>query len=106
MALNNILATITKIFKTLSSVKYLWYLPRNLVALVIRLYQKTLSPDHGWLKVLYPYGYCKFHPSCSQYAYESVMKKGAVWGSIKALWRILRCNPWSKGGVDPVDKVK
>jgi putative membrane protein insertion efficiency factor len=43
---------------------------------------------------------CKYHPSCSQYASDAVHKHGLVRGSFKAAWRILRCNPWSRGGVD------
>ncbi len=43
---------------------------------------------------------CRFYPSCSEYAILSVEKHGVVKGSLKALWRILRCNPLSKGGVD------
>jgi putative membrane protein insertion efficiency factor len=44
---------------------------------------------------------CKFHPSCSQYASDALRKYGPVRGSLKAAWRIVRCNPWSQGGVDP-----
>jgi len=43
---------------------------------------------------------CRFHPSCSQYAGDALRKYGPVRGSLKAAWRILRCNPWSHGGVD------
>jgi uncharacterized protein len=43
---------------------------------------------------------CKYHPTCSQYAADAVRKHGLVKGSAKAAWRILRCNPWSRGGVD------
>ena len=43
---------------------------------------------------------CKFHPSCSQYASDALRKHGLVRGSLKAAWRVLRCNPWSHGGVD------
>lgn len=66
------------------------------------LYQKTLSPDHGLLKGLFPHGYCKFDPTCSIYAKETIAKHGVIIGGAKALWRIIRCNPWSKGGSDPV----
>jgi putative membrane protein insertion efficiency factor len=45
---------------------------------------------------------CKYHPSCSQYAIDAVRKKGLVHGSLLAAWRLLRCNPWSHGGFDPV----
>jgi putative membrane protein insertion efficiency factor len=44
---------------------------------------------------------CKYHPSCSQYASDAIRKHGLLAGSAKAAWRILRCNPWSPGGVDP-----
>lgn len=77
-----------------------WRLPRNLVSLLIKVYQKTLSPDYGFFKRFYPHGYCKFHPTCSEYARESVKKHGFIWGGMKAFWRICRCNPWSKGGED------
>ena len=43
---------------------------------------------------------CKYHPSCSQYASEAIRKYGPLCGSMKAAWRLLRCNPWSRGGVD------
>lgn len=43
---------------------------------------------------------CKFYPSCSEYASLAVRKYGAVRGGAKAMWRVLRCNPWSHGGVD------
>ena len=44
---------------------------------------------------------CTYHPSCSQYAIDAMRKHGLVAGSAKAGWRLLRCNPWSRGGVDP-----
>jgi putative membrane protein insertion efficiency factor len=43
---------------------------------------------------------CKYHPTCSQYAHDSLRKYGPLKGSAKAAWRILRCNPFSRGGVD------
>lgn len=68
----------------------------------IRLYQQTLSFDHGWMRRFYPNGYCRFYPSCSQYGYESIEKHGVVVGGARTVWRILRCNPFSKGGIDQV----
>jgi putative membrane protein insertion efficiency factor len=68
----------------------------------ISLYQKTLSPDHGVFKHRHPYGYCRFTPTCSEYGYEAVKKKGVIKGVLLAMWRVLRCNPWNKGGFDPV----
>jgi uncharacterized protein len=43
---------------------------------------------------------CKYHPSCSQYAGDALRKYGPVRGALKAAWRLARCNPWSRGGVD------
>jgi len=43
---------------------------------------------------------CRYHPSCSQYAQDAVRKHGVLKGGAKAAWRLLRCNPWSRGGVD------
>jgi len=48
-----------------------------------------------------PAGTCKYHPSCSQYALDAFHAHGLVKGSLKASWRLLRCNPWSHGGFDP-----
>jgi len=45
---------------------------------------------------------CKYHPSCSEYAVQALRRHGLVKGSILAGWRLLRCNPWSHGGYDPV----
>lgn len=75
---------------------------RLLVLKIIKLYQKTLSFDHGIFKYLYPYGYCRFKPTCSEYAYLAIEKYGIIKGGVKALWRVLRCNPWNKGGWDPL----
>lgn len=69
---------------------------------LIKLYQKTLSFDHGPLKVFYPQGFCKFHPTCSMYTYQAVEKYGTLKGSWMGFKRILRCNPWNEGGDDPV----
>jgi uncharacterized protein len=52
--------------------------------------------------LLTPAGTCKFHPSCSQYALDAYRELGFVRGTILAAWRLLRCNPWSQGGVDRV----
>jgi uncharacterized protein len=80
--------------------KKILYLPRLPFLLLIRAYQKTISPDHGLYRFLFPHGYCKFFPSCSEYGYQIIKKRGLIIGLPKTLWRILRCNPWSKGGID------
>jgi hypothetical protein len=69
---------------------------------LIRVYQKTLSLDHGPLKKFYPEGYCRFKPTCSEYGYQAIDKYGFFKGSYLALKRIMRCTPWAKGGQDPI----
>ena len=66
---------------------------RYLAIGLVRLYQLVVSP-------LLPANTCKYHPSCSQYAVDALRKHGLVRGSALAGWRLLRCNPWSRGGVD------
>ncbi|MBR2715814.1 MAG: membrane protein insertion efficiency factor YidD [Ruminococcus sp.] len=66
---------------------------------LIRFYQCKISPLMGK-------GKCKFYPTCSQYAIEAISEYGAFKGTFLALWRILRCNPFSRGGYDPVKKKK
>lgn len=79
------------------------YYFRYFIVKVIKIYQKIFSPDHGFFKVLFPFGYCRFRPTCSEYAIQAIEKHGVIKGTAKASWRILRCNPWNKGGWDPVD---
>lgn len=62
---------------------------------IIRFYQKYLSGAKG-------YSSCKYYPTCSRYAIEAIEKYGAFKVGRLAAWRILRCNPFSKGGYDPV----
>ena len=68
---------------------------KKLVLFLIRFYQKHLSG----LKLR---STCIYTPTCSQYALEAVTKYGVLKGGALAIWRILRCNPFSKGGYDPV----
>lgn len=67
---------------------------KRLLLWLIRFYQREISPHRTPC--------CRFTPTCSQYALEAVQKHGAVKGSLLAFWRILRCNPFCKGGYDPV----
>lgn len=62
---------------------------------MIRLYQRMPLSSHMQ---------CKYIPSCSEYAIDAIEYYGAFKGILKAIWRILRCNPFSKGGIDPVIK--
>ena len=67
---------------------------RSLVLAPIRVYQRLISP-------LLPRR-CKYEPTCSRYALEAIEEFGALRGVVLAVWRVLRCNPWSHGGYDPV----
>ena len=78
---------------------------RSILLAIIRLYQRTLSPDHGILAVRYPYGYCKFYPSCSEYSAQAIHVHG-VKGILLSLRRLGRCNPWNHGGIDRVPQIK
>ena len=68
--------------------------PRNAAIAFIQLYRKFISPLYGDV--------CRYHPTCSAYGLGQVQQRGLVVGSVLALWRILRCNPFSKGGLDNV----
>jgi putative membrane protein insertion efficiency factor len=70
----------------------------RLVLGLIRLYQATLSPLFG--------SRCRFHPSCSEYAAEAIATHGLVRGCARALWRLARCGPWTRGGLDPVPPAR
>ena len=70
-------------------------LARFPLLLLFRLYQNTLS-------LTIPGGTCRFYPTCSHYGYQAVYKYGAIKGTLMAIWRVLRCNPWNPGGFDPV----
>ncbi|MBP9812755.1 membrane protein insertion efficiency factor YidD [Candidatus Gracilibacteria bacterium] len=80
---------------------------KKILISVIISYQKYLSPDHSiWAKAMNRPPYCKHIPSCSDYTIEALEKKGVILGTLKGIWRILRCNPWSKGGYDPVERAQ
>jgi uncharacterized protein len=69
-------------------------LPARLVVLLIHLYQLTLGRMLG--------DRCRFHPTCSRYAEEAIETKGLIVGGARAVWRVMRCGPWTAGGIDPV----
>ncbi|HZQ24804.1 MAG TPA: membrane protein insertion efficiency factor YidD [Terriglobales bacterium] len=71
-------------------------MPKNIVLLVLHAYKWVLSP-------LLPPA-CRYIPTCSEYAMESVERYGALRGGARAAWRLLRCHPFVKGGYDPVVK--
>ena len=67
---------------------------KKIMIFFIKMYQKYISPLKSTK--------CPYYPSCSQYGLEAVEKYGALKGGLLAIWRIIRCNPFSKGGYDPV----
>ena len=73
---------------------------RTCATLPIRVYQKTLSFDHGPLAVFYPDGFCPYYPSCSEYCRQAIDHYGVLPGMVKGAGRILRCHPWTEGGID------
>jgi putative membrane protein insertion efficiency factor len=68
---------------------------RSLAILPIKGYQLLISPLFG--------SRCKYYPSCSEYAAQAISRFGILRGLVLAGWRLLRCNPWSHGGFDPVE---
>jgi putative membrane protein insertion efficiency factor len=72
----------------------IWLLPRNIFIGFILIWRKIISPLYGDV--------CRFYPSCSSYGLGSIQQQGFIKGSVFTAWRILRCNPFAKGGVDEV----
>lgn len=72
----------------------IFLLPRNAAVSFIKGWRAIISPLYG--------NVCRYHPSCSAYGLGAVQQYGLVRGGAMALWRILRCNPWSRGGIDDV----
>ena len=71
---------------------------RSMAVAPVRFYQRAISPALPKR--------CKYHPSCSQYAVDAVRRYGVLRGIVLAGWRLLRCTPWSHGGVDFVEDQK
>jgi uncharacterized protein len=71
--------------------------PRRLLVLLVRGYQRFISPMTPPT--------CRFYPSCSSYAVTAIERHGVFRGGAMAAWRLLRCNPWNPGGVDDVPPV-
>ncbi len=72
-------------------------LMRNIFITLIKIYRAVISP-------IFPPS-CRFQPTCSHYAEEAVKQHGVFWGGIMSAWRILRCNPFVRGGEDPVPET-
>lgn len=77
----------------MNALRWLASLPAELLIGCVRLYQIFLSPIFG--------RFCRFQPTCSNYYIQAVRKYGAVRGSLRGAWRILRCHPFCRGGYDP-----
>ncbi len=72
--------------------------PGAIVVSILRFYQHWISPAFGQR--------CRYYPSCSEYAVQAVQRFGILRGLVLAGWRLLRCNPFSRGGFDPVEEQR
>lgn len=77
-------------------------IPKRIVLILIRIYQKLFSFDHSFWANPKAFRVCMFHPSCSEFTYEAIEKHGLIKGGILGSIRVIRCNPFSKGGIDEV----
>lgn len=71
---------------------------KKILLALIKFYKSAISPHTK--------SHCKYFPTCSQYGLEAIERFGALKGTALTVWRILRCNPFSKGGYDPVPEKK
>ena len=76
------------------ALSFVWLFPRNLCVLILRGYRAVISPLYGDV--------CRYYPSCSAYALGAIQQHGVVKGVALGIWRIARCHPWARGGVDDV----
>jgi len=72
--------------------KVVLLLPRNIALGILMSYRKVISPLHG--------NVCRYYPSCSLYALRAIQQSGAFWGIGLGAIRLVRCNPWARGGID------
>ncbi|MFR8104756.1 MAG: membrane protein insertion efficiency factor YidD [Clostridia bacterium] len=70
---------------------------RKILLILIKGYQKLISPIFSFFGI-----HCKYYPTCSEYTKQAIMKYGVIKGTFLGVKRILRCNPFSKGGYDPL----
>jgi len=71
------------------------HIARSIAVAPIVAYQRVITPAIPRR--------CKYHPTCSRYAVDAIREYGILRGAVLAVWRLLRCNPWSYGGYDPVE---
>lgn len=67
---------------------------QKIIMQLIKFYQKNISPMKG--------ATCRYRPTCSDYSFQAIEKYGVIRGGLKSIWRILRCNPFGRGGYDPL----
>lgn len=80
---------------------------KYILILLIKIYQMTLSLDHGLLgKIMPGVRVCIYEPSCSEYGYQSIKRYGTFIGGFLTVKRVISCGPWSEGGFDPVKDLK
>lgn len=73
---------------------FLFLLPRNCAVVLLRGYRAVISPLYGDV--------CRYYPSCSRYTLEAIQEYGLLRGTALGAWRILRCHPWARGGVEDI----
>lgn len=76
----------------------LWLLPRNAAITIMQVYRRLISPLYGQV--------CRYYPSCSRYALEAFQQRGFIAGAALTAWRLLRCNPFTRGGIDDVPPMR
>ena len=87
--------------KKIQIIKILDSAVRRFIILALSIYQHTISPDHSAIgRTMRPFGYCRFYPSCSDYAKRVFKETNTLSALLLTLSRVIRCNPWSKGGID------
>jgi uncharacterized protein len=79
--------------------------PAAVAILLIRVYQNTLSPDHGPLRHLYTYGYCRHEPTCSEFTKQQIQVHGFLVGIYKGIQQLLHCTPFNKPSTSAIQKA-
>jgi len=67
---------------------------KTVILFLIKIYQKTISPDHGYIPILRLLGQCRHYPTCSQYTYQAIKKDGLCKGLWLGIKRVATCHPW------------
>jgi len=83
----------------------LWHFPRSAAIAALTAYQHTLSPDHGPLRQLYTYGYCRYEPTCSEYGKRKLRERGFILGTLLLVGRVLSCHPFRHPSDEKLRKI-